>query len=604
MADDDLRRAAVAELARRELERRQQAGKSESGGKPRRKLSYLEKVVETIGLMHRAGRASAEPLGAMAVSAATEPVAGLAGIVGIASKALPGDQTGNPARFVEGTREFFGRLAPTPESPDEIKVAQGLAAPFEQLQQGIETVSEAGGMGSPLASTVIETGINAVPLAFGIRSPRPTARAPVLRDIADTPNRKARRAISEALERDNITPEEAAAMLREMGPEARLADLGENLTDLARSAVAKPGPARTKARDFLEERQAGQQMRLIRTTGLGNVREFKDAFVADMRRRQSQAAPLYREAYEQPLDLSAPQMQAILERPTIREVLKEAARIMADEGGGGGHVRLMDAAKRALDDRIGKAVRSGERETARRLTKLKNELLAEVDRQVPQFREARNIYSGEAAMRDAAVLGRNVLTRKLDLDDVADTVRGMSDGERVAFQKGAVRGLVDRLEGTANTRNAAAKLIESPRAREILELAFPQPVFERLMRTAEAEARFSRTRQTVLGGSPTARIQEGVRGLESATGFMRGLQRGEILGAFVRSLASGLRQLGIGKVSDDTLRELSRLLFDTYAPPPAQIQPRASRFPRVQVEPGAVAAGSALASGAVALDTH
>src|SRR5690606_23230113 len=130
--------------------------------------------------------ASAEPLGAMAVSAATEPVAGLAGIVGIASKALPGDQTGNPARFVEGTREFFGRLAPTPESPDEIKVAQGLAAPFERLQQGIETVSEAGGMGSPLASTVIETGISAVPMAFGIRSPRPTARAPVLRDIADT----------------------------------------------------------------------------------------------------------------------------------------------------------------------------------------------------------------------------------------------------------------------------------------------------------------------------------------------------------------------------------------------------------------------------------
>src|SRR5690606_14898351 len=154
----------------------------------------------------------------------------------------------------------------------------------------------------------------------------------------------------------------------------------------------------------------------------------------------------------------------------------------------------------------------------------------------------------------------------------------------------------DRLEGTANTRNAAAKLIESPRAREILELAFPRPVFERLMRTAEAEARFSRTRQTVLGGSPTARIQEGVRGLESATGFMRGLQRGEILGAFVRSLASGLRQLGIGKVSDDTLRELSRLLFDEYAPPPAQIQPRPSRFPRVEVQPGAVAAGSALAS--------
>ncbi len=599
MADDATRRAAIAELARRELARREQANAPEQ---PRRKLSYLEKVRESIGLMQRAGKASAEPLGSMAVNAAIQPIAGLAGLVGIASKALPGDQSGNPARFVEGTQNFLSDLlAPEPESPDELKVAQGIAKPLGYLQRGIEYVSEKGGMGSPALSTAIETGINAAPLALGIRTPKPTARVPVLRDIADTSSRQARRAISEALERDNITPEEAATMLRDLGPEARLADLGENMTDLARSATAKPGPARTRARDFLEERQAGQQMRLVKTTGLGDVRSFKDAFVRDMQGRQSRAAPLYREAYEQPLDLSSPQMRALLKRPTMREVLKDAARILADEGGGGGHVRLMDAAKRSLDDRIGKAVRSGAREEARRLTMLKNDLLAEVDRQVPQFREARNIYAGEAAMRDASQLGRNVLTRKMDLDEVAGTVRNMSDGERVAFQRGAVRGLIDKLDGMANSRNAAGKLIESPRAREILELAFPRQVFERLMQVAEAEARFSRTRQTVLGGSPTARIQEGVKSLENATGFIRGLKEGELYGAFVRSLASGLEKLGIGRVKDSTLRELARLLFDEYAPPPARIVPPAGSLRLPQVQPATLAPASLISAPPAAL---
>jgi hypothetical protein len=505
-------------------------------------------------------------LGTGAIAA---PVSGLVGAFGGLTQALqPGDQTGRAARWQKGTQEA---LTYEPKTEAGKGMVEAVAKPFEYLEKGADIAGDVVGGSSPLAETTIKTILLSAPMtllkgAKTSKTPAKTspAKLPTVRDIADTPDKKARRMVAEALERDGLTPDEAVAKLQALGPEARLADLGENLAGLARASTAKPGPARTVAKDFLEQRQAGQQSRLIDTAGLKNVKEFKEAFGNAMRDRHSKAAPLYDEAYNAPLDLSAPQMQALLQRPTMQTVLKDAAKVLADEGGGTGHVRLMDAAKRSLDDKIGTAIRSGKRDKARRLTMLKNQLLEEVDRQVPAFKQARNAYAGEAAMRDSALLGRNIMTKKLDLDDTELMVRAMGEGERHAFQMGVMRGLVDKLEGTATGRNAAGKLIESTRAREVLKIAFPdEAALNKLVNAAEAESKFSGTRQTVRGGSPTARIQQEVSGLEGTANVAAGLAQGNYVGT-ARQL---LKSMGFGKVSDKTLGEVGRLLFEEPKPP-------------------------------------
>ena len=67
----------------------------------------------------------------------------------------------------------------------------------------------------------------------------------------------AARKIAEAMERDGVSPEQAAARMEEMGSEAALLDLGPNTRALAGSAQQTPGEGKTKITDFLINRQEG-----------------------------------------------------------------------------------------------------------------------------------------------------------------------------------------------------------------------------------------------------------------------------------------------------------------------------------------------------------
>ena len=67
----------------------------------------------------------------------------------------------------------------------------------------------------------------------------------------------AERKIAEALHRDGYTPETALAKLREMGPGARIIDLGENVRDLGGTAVQTPGRGKTALTRALTRRQEG-----------------------------------------------------------------------------------------------------------------------------------------------------------------------------------------------------------------------------------------------------------------------------------------------------------------------------------------------------------
>ena len=68
---------------------------------------------------------------------------------------------------------------------------------------------------------------------------------------------QAARKIAEAMERDGVSPEQAAAKMEEMGSEAALLDLGPNTRALAGSAQQTPGEGKTKITDFLINRQEG-----------------------------------------------------------------------------------------------------------------------------------------------------------------------------------------------------------------------------------------------------------------------------------------------------------------------------------------------------------
>lgn len=386
---------------------------------------------------------------------------------------------------------------------------------------------------------------------------------PIIRAASNTPERQARNIVNRAVELDELGPASVRSELDRLGPEATLADLGENLSGLARGVTAKPGRARTIAANLLHDRQGTQKERLLKAAGVDfDLDDFKKSFFAVMNQRKSAAAPLYDEAYAQGLRIT-PELGALLKRPIMRKVLKKAQTIIADEGGQGGHVRLMDAAKRELDDKIGAALRSGKKETARRLLNIKNDLLAQVDEQVPSYKQARDLFSSEAASRDAANLGRSMFSSKIDLDDIDFAVGNMPAGEIQAFQMGAIRGIVDKLDTLPESRNAAQKLIESPRARGILKAAFPDEAsLNKFLQTARAESQFSFTKNRVLGGSPTARITEEVTDLTKEANIATALRGGDAISMGIQFL----RSVGMGDVSDETLEHVAMMLFSGKLP--------------------------------------
>lgn len=437
------------------------------------------------------------------------------------------------------------------------------------------------------------TGAVLAPIVSSIAKPVITGSRNMLKLLMDkltaTPKREAERLVSDAVRNDLLTPDDVLRL--KANPNLVVADLGENVAGLARGAAAKPGPFRTAATKFLRGRQEGQMGRLVESLGIKGPQEFKDGFDDWAASRIKSAGPKYDEAYAASFDASSPQMQALLKKPAMQAALEEAERKIANETGvKGGNVQRLDFAKRSLDDMRGTALRAGKDDEARIILNIKRELTSEMDRQVPAYREARSIFAGEAAVREAADSGANLFSRSASHDEARRAVADMTPSEFEAFRRGAFRGLVDLLENTPENRNAAQKLIESSAVRDKVRLMFQnQDDFVKFVKSAVDESRMSYTKNFVTGGSPTARIQEESRAITEAGQIITDAATGNHMGLFGRFL----RTMGFGEPSQETLNELGKLLFTNPSPQMLNSIGRASRTPL----PGPITPGTQVRVG-------
>lgn len=431
---------------------------------------------------------------------------------------------------------------------------------------------------------------------------------PVVQKLIDSftegPRSKAVKLVTQSLERDEITPQEASTILRQMGPRGTLADIGENTTDLARTAMSIPNQGRNRGRLFLDERQDTQRLQLVQAARrAGRADEFDEQVINAINRAESSAAPLYREAYSQVLDVT-PQMAELLKRPAMQKAMLKAARKVRDLGFSDEiindvtDVRFMDLVKRALDDDIGIAQRQGRRDDVGILQGIKRQFLDEIDSQVPVYAEARSAFAGEAAIRDASDFGRRVFNNRTPTSEIAEQVQNMGESELQGFRQGLLTSISDNLDNVLSTSNAAKRFASMPRLREVLRLAFPdQNELQRFLQTAANESRFSETRNALLGGSPTARIQASQRAAAGESGVLEGIT--DVLtggtAAFVRGLRNSIFRQDI---EPETADEILRILLDPSVIPNnlrVPLPQRAGNFivPRLNRTdfPGAVAGG-------------
>jgi hypothetical protein len=163
---DEVRVAAVRELARRELDRRQQPTQARptSGKSPW--WLHAATAAATAGLPGGGEEAVTQ----MATGSAASALGGLAGLAGTI---LPGGQ-GQGSRWSEAVRNF---LTYQPRTPQGRAASEVIGAPFALLERGADKAGGAAsaGTGSPLVGTAVKTGIEALPMLFGLRGRAPVA---------------------------------------------------------------------------------------------------------------------------------------------------------------------------------------------------------------------------------------------------------------------------------------------------------------------------------------------------------------------------------------------------------------------------------------------
>jgi len=260
---------------------------------------------------------------------------------------------------------------------------------------------------------------------------------------------------------------EAEVLRRQsLGVPAVPADVSEGTQRVTSRALSGGGPATTRARSMLSARQAEQASRVRShiTAELGPAVDPISAIDDINRRASEEAAPLYEQAYAQPM-LVTPEVERIMRTPAFRAAVPQAfeniENAMGDPRGMGfrilpetpgalppelQHFRAADGRLVAVDpdsltfeafDQVSRAMRdSGEaamntngfrpRNTTNsvHINARAGDLRAALREQNGPYREVTDLYADEMALREALEAGQNA---------------GKLSGHEISAQRGAMR---------------------------------------------------------------------------------------------------------------------------------------------------------------------
>lgn len=274
-------------------------------------------------------------------------------------------------------------------------------------------------------------------------------------------NKAADIAIVRALEKDGLTPDQAAAKIAAMTRgEITLADLGENTAALLRRASATPGEARRLVKTELAGREMERVPRVsedLRTLMSGSKDFYTD--VTDlMKKRSEDANALYEAAWASAPTFTPRNSRELTELrnlPTFRKAMEGGSRRMADQNldinDPANVLRGLHETKIELDDMIEEAVRQGRGGQAGVLIDMKNKLLKAMERRSPEYRVAREMYAGDSEMLAAMREGQRIYELpELEMRKLIDRFRD-SPSEYDSFRAGIAQAALERLRASGPT---------------------------------------------------------------------------------------------------------------------------------------------------------
>jgi hypothetical protein len=328
--------------------------------------------------------------------------------------------------------------------------------------------------------------------------------------------------VARALADDGIeTGQDLVNRAAELGPEGRAIDVGENTRALGVQHGRRRGPGQRQMMETLQQRNAGASGRVeegvVDAVGSRSRRSTLDAAAQEA---QEQAAPLYRAAYETPLEIT-PSLSRLMEAPAVSAAIKKARvnmqnsvdEIMGrDEPGAGNTVRLLHYAMQELAEKADRAYAAGGKAAGDRFVALKNALRDELNAISPEFKRAQSIWADKSAAERAAKGGRDALGLDQLADDTLQDYGRLAGGEQAAFKLGMGDRLKMRLEQIKDTvagqaQGVANKVVSTDAERQLVREVFGNGG-ENIIDLVSREAEFKNTYNRMSNSSSTQRLQD------------------------------------------------------------------------------------------------
>ena len=361
---------------------------------------------------------------------------------------------------------------------------------------------------------------------------------------------------------------------------------GENVKRLAAMATQTPGTARQIAQTAIEQRTAGQADRISDDVMrlLSPNADWHGTVDALQKARSQASRPLYEQAMTR--NAWSPRVDDFINDPIAKQGLARGLQIQRLESVARGepfnpqqlgvtlndlgepklvgrpNMRVLDMVKSGLDDilegyRDGVTGRLNLDRTGKAIDEFRRSYVNVLDDLNPDYKAARQAWAGPSQAMDALTKGRNVF--RPDDEITAKMVRDMSPADKEMFLAGVARAIRDRVESSADGRNAVATFFNRPAFRDKLRAAFPsEDAFNRFAGLMQRETEMFRG-QAQYGpraGSPTARNMADAEDamIDPPGGVLGSLMRGQFGTAATQGVEGLLRRAqGMNSATADYL---------------------------------------------------
>jgi len=346
----------------------------------------------------------------------------------------------------------------------------------------------------------------------------------------------AQQKVGEALIRDVPEPltganalTRAQARLLKLGPEARIADVGDkSMRNLLDVQATLPGTTAAATERAIRERQVGRAGRLMtgadETLGTGGAQFLQtlDNFSAQ---RFAESRPYYAAIDKAVLQVDNSLTDVFNKSKGVQgasELLfqtKTGQTIDLSKLKYGEQVpmNVLDTLKQSLYDASKELRKAGQNSQANAYDDVREKLVGVLESKSPKvggqsaYTLAMKTWAGPSQMIDAAEIGKSVM--KGDILDIQQATRGMSPSEIDAFRIGVLQGLREKT-GTEAGQTSLLKFYKEPATQARLKAAFGND-YKAYTATVLKEEQLKKL-ESAGRGSPTFARQAGAADLDIA----------------------------------------------------------------------------------------